>query len=204
MKSWSTSTNLIKLAKEVKARSGRGFAVFFDISNAYDTVDREKLFEILVSKKVLADAELEVLKFIFDNLSIKLGKHIYKPTRGLPQGLSISPLLFNIYINDILKKCEENGMFALAFADDFVMIGKDENSITASVNCFSRFCDCMNLKINSLKSGILQLGNRNQVNWRTSINDIPIVDNYKYLGVQLSGKIYIEPYLEHTVSKVER
>ena len=71
--------------------------LFVDFKSAYDNVKREKLYEILKDKNILNDVDIKLLKFIHSNLVITIGNESTKTNKGVPQGLTTSPLLYNIY-----------------------------------------------------------------------------------------------------------
>ncbi len=52
---------------------------------------------MIEEKQIMPTAFLEVLKFAHANLHIGLGKHSTATTNGVPQGMSSSPVLFNLY-----------------------------------------------------------------------------------------------------------
>lgn len=71
---------------------------FIDLSNAYDSIERTKLYEILRKKQILNNEEIQLIKFIHSNLTLTIGKEKTKTTTGVPQGMKSSPMLFNIFI----------------------------------------------------------------------------------------------------------
>lgn len=106
-----------------------------DLSSYFDTVDHEKLMEML--KRRIADRS--VLKLIrmwlqscVEEDDGKGGKRRTKPKMGTPQGGVISPLLANIYLNEFdtaFQKDEDSPKnFAKAklvrYADDFVILAR--------------------------------------------------------------------------------
>ena len=91
--------------KIVKKGKGKLFAAFIDFKKAYDTVDRNKLFDRLrymgingiFLKNIIAMYEKTSYK-------IKLNKGYINPIAsnlGLKQGCPLSPMLFNLYIDDV-------------------------------------------------------------------------------------------------------
>jgi hypothetical protein len=98
-------------------------ALFIDLSEAYDRVNRSILFSHLINRSVLTNSELDMIKFLFTNSSNRIGKHSITPTNGVPQGGTTSPILFDIFIESLVKKLKAKGHFVKLFADDIVVIG---------------------------------------------------------------------------------
>lgn len=104
----STLDNIVDLCKRLHiGRAGRKplrYALFIDFTRAFDLVDRRLLLEILDRR--LADCHLT-------SLFVKLlqPQEVNLPTggtflqqKGVPQGLSCSPMMFNTYLDDRLKQ----------------------------------------------------------------------------------------------------
>ncbi len=54
-------------------------------------------------------------------------------SRGVPQGLSTSPLLFDIFVEPLLYRLQNAGIFSRMFADDLVCIAEDRLAISEAV-----------------------------------------------------------------------
>ena len=82
--------------------------IFLDLQKAYDTVDRERLLEILEGYGVCPNA-LGLLTFYWNSQRCvaKSGKYhgeTFVPYRGATQGGVVSPTLFNILVDAVVRK----------------------------------------------------------------------------------------------------
>ena len=154
IKQKSTMDNLIILQQEIHCsfRKGEYFvAVFLDIKKAYDSVNRELLLKVIRRKGVngkiisyltdfLGQDRVNVTKF----RGTISAENLFR--KGLPQGSPISPLLFNIYLNDITQIIEDK---ILMFADDIVIWDNGcnlENTIRNLNNRIRTISELLNYK----------------------------------------------------------
>jgi len=99
-------------------------AIFLDIKSAYDNVSPAILFGIINSLKIPWGYK----RFLRELLGVRsieiyessLFQGLRSTYKGLPQGSVLSPLLFNLYIKDILSKVLHNYK-VIQFADDIVI-----------------------------------------------------------------------------------
>ena len=120
---------------------------------------------------------------------------------GVKQGCNLSPLLFNIFINDIHNlfstDCQPLSIndwkvSSLSFADDLVLLSE---SGTGLKNCLSKlesYCIEWGLKVNPLKTKVVVFNknftkNIQKLFFTIDGNPIEVTNSYCYLGVEVSN-----------------
>jgi len=87
------------------------YLVFINLKNAYDKVMHKKLFEKLnkygINPKIIGTIKL---LYSYAKLKISNDSDIINVNNGVLQGSLISPLLFDLYINDLLIELNNNNL----------------------------------------------------------------------------------------------
>ena len=100
------------------------FLVFFDFSSAYDRVNRRRLEELLREKRILPENTMQLWKFLAQHQRVFIGDCEGVSWSGVPQGSTISPMLFNVYAEPLISEIDNLGIRAEAFiyADDLAVL----------------------------------------------------------------------------------
>ena len=199
-----------KVTKSIDDRQAT-LGVFIDLQKAFDTVN----FEILLKKLEhygIRGMPLEWFNSYLTNRqqSVSLVGVLSKPSLvscGVPQGSILGPLLFIIYINDIVN-CSKLIHFIL-YADDTTLLFHAENfdKLFEKVNCellhLSDWLRANMLSLNVKKSNYILFGNRlpdiDLSSNKILINDSSIehVDVVKFLGVYIDNKLTWKHHISH-------
>ena len=119
------------------------YACFVDFRKAFDSLWHEGLFYKLLKTNIRGN-----LYILNSTCCIKIGENKTQPfsnSRGVLQGCILSPLLFNLYLNNLPHLVENmlsdpfvlpNGKHinSLSYADDLVILSR---SLTGLQNCLN-------------------------------------------------------------------
>ena len=147
------------------------FVRFMDLEKAYDRVDREKMFRVL-HKKGITGGLLEAVKSFYRNsmAGVRVGHKtgdLFEVRGGLRQGCVMSPWLFNLYVDEVIKGMNRGGrgvrvryegdveeVSVLLFADDAVLMAETEERMGELMGEFVRECEDKGLRVNVSKTTV--------------------------------------------------
>ena len=185
-------------------RKSKLFTCFIDFRKAFDSVWHEGLFLKLLRNNIGGSFYRTLKAMYLSNTSVvKLNDMVtqaFPIHSGVRQGDVLSPLLFNIFINDIIKEfhaqeCHTPSLIAqdvgcLLYADDLVIMSTKAEGLQYSLNKLASYCKKWKLNVNMAKSKTMcfSKGRHNPVH-QMKYNDIELeqVQSYSYLGIELSS-----------------
>ncbi len=108
---WSCADHLSTLAQIIDSRKKRNqstFIAFIDLCKAYDRISRPLLWRKLKQSGV-SQKFLQAIQSLYKDVkcSVKINGHHsewFNVSVGLKQGCLISPMLFNLYIDDLISE----------------------------------------------------------------------------------------------------
>lgn len=220
----SCTTAMLKLTEDIHQSISNGkcmVLVLLDFSNAFGSVDHDKLIQCLKSVGVTNHSMRWYKSFISGwHQIVKHGESMSKSLpieRGIVQGENNSQLFFSIFINNIEKyitKCK-----AILFADDVqIYIECDVNEINDAINIINeelknieRFCEHYGIEINPEKTKAIIISSKNNVRKldycllpkiRINNTDVEYVDCARNLGYQLNRTNTSTDHIKKTQQKV--
>lgn len=175
---------------------------YIDFEKAFDKVRHETLIKVLQSQNIdyqdiriiqelywNQQAQIEIEGQLSESVQIK---------RGVRQGCVLSPLLFNIYSEEIFKEAlttEKEGIIIngrvinnIRFADDTVILASTVEELQRLVNRTNTFCEKYGLKINIKKTKYMQITKKLNTHTNITLKGVQLekVEHYKYLGTWIT------------------
>ncbi len=133
---------------------GKKWVVDLDIESFFDKVNHDVLMA-RVARKVDDKALLKLIR-AYLNAGVMEGGLTTRRTEGTPQGGPLSPLLSNIYLDDLDRELERRGHSFVRYADDCNIYVKSERAGHRVMENVTQFLDKkLKLKVNQAKSGVL-------------------------------------------------
>ena len=191
------------IQKYLCRKKGRFYVAFIDFTKAFDSIPHKLLWHKLIDTGVHGKL-LNVLR----NMYSKLNSCVQSATGltdsfpcsiGTRQGCMISPMLFIIYIGELIEMLRSNGckgiqvtgdipaINSLLYADDIALCADSPGRLQNLLDMLSVFCKRWGLAINLNKSKIMVFRRggilKRCEKWYFNGKNVEVVSQYKYLGV---------------------
>jgi RNA-directed DNA polymerase len=135
-------------------KEGNYWVVDADIKGYFDSIPHDKLME-KVGNKISDGRVLELIESYLKAGVMETGKGWEATPEGTPQGGVISPLLANIYLNDLDWELAHAGLHMVRYADDFVVLCRTETEAHGALELIKRWMDQAQLRLHPEKTKIV-------------------------------------------------
>ena len=205
--------NLVTKVEKARLKNLHVLCCFIDIQGAFDhtspLVVRRALQRHGVSTPI-TQWIYNMLKCRFIHSQLSDQSSIRKVNSGCPQGGVISPILWNLVVNELLEILISTGIWAQGYADDIVVctIGREIQTASELMqNALSKienWCHRVGLTVNPNKAELLLFTNKRKYSFspiKLFQTCVPLCSNVKYLGVHIDNKLSWRFHVESKINK---
>ena len=197
---------------------------FVDLTKAYDSVDRSALMAVLKSYGVPWQL-VDIIQGLYSGTWCQVRttdgmSEAFEVRSGVRQGCVLSPLLFNGFMDRILREMTETlggglhidyaiggGLFLsyrdktsasscvqdLLYADDVTLIAETRRELQHMITTLDKACDRWGMRINGEKTKILTVGTtEDQSPLRLRGQMLEEVESFSYLGSEVGQTTKVE------------
>ncbi|KAK3895846.1 hypothetical protein Pcinc_000461 [Petrolisthes cinctipes] len=192
----STADSILALMTHINHRPT--VAVFIDLEKAFELASPHAILDALVKKGVLG----RMLAWLRDFLQHRRGRVRFQGHKssfqemenGTPQGSILSPLLFNLLMEQLVALPFHTSTVLLSYADDLALMvtrrGNKLRKTQQALDLISEKCQDLGLKISAEKTRAMMLKVADPA-WQLRVQGIDLAwtNSYQYLGVWVDKRL---------------
>lgn len=137
-------------------KAGKVWVVDADLKAYFDSIPHERLLAAV--RRRVTDRRVLDLISQFLRAGAMTGTEWTAPAAGTPQGGVLSPLLANIYLNDLDHLMDQAGMAMERYADDFVILCRTQEEAERALAIVREWTAQAGLTLHPSKTRLVDLG----------------------------------------------
>ena len=167
------------------------------MQKAFDTVWHNGLFHTLYSYGI-KDHTWQILRKWYQSTTFTLlwngeQSHSFNIKRGAKQGAVLSPLLYSLFVNDLLVQLEQSGFGvrmgntfcgAPMYADDLTLIASSPEDLQSMIDIVAQYAKKWRYCLNPQKSKVVVFGSKAPppfTSWSINVEKLEAVKKYLHL-----------------------
>lgn len=161
---------------------GYRWLVDADIFRYFDEINHDLLMA-LVEKLVKDEAILGLIR-LWLKADVVNGNQRFRLRKGVPQGSPLSPLLSNLYLDQLDDALLDRDLRLVRFADDFLVLCKTRSKANDALEMTEEVLRDLRLKINEDKTSVLNFNH-----------------GFRFLGVEFVRSLALKSKYPHRVER---
>jgi len=189
--------------------------ILMDIAKAFDTVPHNRLRHKLQWYGVTGNSYRWISSFLRDRYQRvtidNVSSDLVAVTSGVPQGTVLGPILFIIYMNDVVDNIKYSKI--RLFADDIILYKeieteRDVQQLQEDLNSLQQWEATWLLKFSIPKCHVLKVtrATKHKILSNYYLHDtvLEVVENCKYLGVTVQSDLRWSKHIQNITTKASR
>ena len=209
-KGYSTQDHIFSIKEithKLLEQKQEAYIAFLDLEKAFDCISRKKIWCLLRERNVgkkITNAIESMYKVNQNYVRIHgMQSQEFNSEQGLRQGSVLSPILFNIVMDQVMKESRERskklfigytnmqrvGISECAFADDLAIFANSQKALQQNLDIWNSVLKSKNMKTNTEKSKVMVIAH-DDLSTQVHIDGHTVeqVNEFKYLGCVLDSK----------------
>ena len=219
--STNACTSMVKETIQYYLQNGSNvFGTVLDATKAFDRIDFCKLFREMIIRKI-PPLVIRLIMEMYEKQSMAVRwnneySDSFGVSNGVKQGGVLSPILFCIYIDNLLMSLKKNDIGchigshfcgAFGYADDIMLLSPSVSGLQNMLDCCSEFASTYNVKFNPSKSKCITFSQKKNIGSpELYMNDIKLdnVQLVKHLGHIITSDLTDDKDIMHQTSMYNR
>ena len=208
------------IASKRRALGKKTAIAFIDLEKAFDNVNWKIMFRIL-EKLGVKYRDRRILFNLYKNqvavIEVGKEKEVAEIRKGVRQGCALSPVMFNLYIEEAMNqlKTKENlgvqiqgeAVSMIRFADDIALLGENEKALEESLLEMASILNDYNMKINKKKTKVLVCSKEAEAR-KTHVKfegeNLQQVKEFSYLGSKITTDVKCHSEVKQRIHQAKK
>ena len=197
---------------EYKNKGEYSMAIFLDLSKAFNCVNHDILCTKLDKLGIIGECKNLIVEYLENRKQFVMNNGIRSECRtinyGIPQGTVLGPLIYLMYVNDIMESDVRSDLSM--FADDTAIVAHGNNlkdtisQITDDIDKLSEWFSYNKLTVNLDKSKCMYFGKSVQdelVQVNVKGVRLECVNSFTYLGIIIDNKLQFQDHIKKCIKQ---